>query len=94
MAFQYPGAVFTPLGSPLFFIGEVIHKTRLEVHEEGPVAAAATSLVGTLGTALPRRIREKRTLVFDRPFAVLLRDRISGANLFAGVVCEPHTGRC
>lgn len=91
MAFQYPGADFTPLGSPLFFIGEVIHKTRLEVDEQGTVAAAATSLVVALGTALPRRIPEKRTLVFDRPFAVLLRDRISGANLFAGVVYEPHT---
>jgi serine protease inhibitor len=85
IAFQYPGADFTPLGSPLFFIGEVIHKTRLEVDEEGTVAAAATSQV-TLGARIP----EKRTLVFDRPFAVLLTDRISGANLFAGVVYEPQ----
>jgi serine protease inhibitor len=90
IAFQYPGADFTPLGSPLFFIGEVIHKTRLEVDEEGTVAAAATSLMA-LGAALPRRIPQKKTLVFDRPFAVLLRDRISGANLFAGVVYEPQT---
>ncbi len=89
IAFQVPGADFAPLGSPLFFLGEVIHKTRLEVDEEGTVAAAATSLVMTLSTALPR-IPEKRTLVFDRPFAVVLRDRISGANLFAGVVYEPQ----
>jgi serine protease inhibitor len=89
-AFQHTGADFTPLGSPLFFIGEVIHKTRLEVDEEGTVAAAATSLEVAVSAAL-RRIPEKRTLVFDRPFAVLLRDRISRANLFAGVVYEPHT---
>jgi serine protease inhibitor len=90
IAFEYPGADFAPLGSPLFFIGEVIHKTRLEVDEEGTVAAAATSMVMTLSAALPR-IPEKRTLVFDRPFALLLRDRISGADLFAGVVYEPQT---
>ncbi len=90
IAFQFPGADFTPMGSPLFFIGNVIHKTRLEVDEEGTVAAAATSVVMTLSAAIPR-IPRKRALVFDRPFAVLLRDKISGTNLFAGVVYEPQT---
>ncbi|PYT59354.1 MAG: hypothetical protein DMG35_14680 [Acidobacteria bacterium] len=33
---------------------------------------------------------KKKTLVFDRPFAVLLRDARSGADLFAGVVYDPH----
>ena len=51
IAFQYPGADFTPLGSPLFFIGEVIHKTRLEVDEEGTVAAAASAVMMALASA-------------------------------------------
>jgi serpin B len=90
VAFEYPAADFTPMGSPLFYIGEVIHKTRLEVDEEGTVAAAAVAEMVALGCA-PRRIIENRTLVFDRPFAVLLRHSISGANLFAGVVNDPQT---
>jgi serine protease inhibitor len=36
-----------------------------------------------------RRPPEVKTLVFDRPFAVLLRDYKSGVVLFAGVVYEP-----
>jgi serpin B len=89
IAFQCPGADFTPLGSPLFFIGGVIHKTRLEVDEEGTVAAAATAVLMD-SYYVPERISKKKTLVFDRPFAVLLRDARSGADLFAGVVYDPQ----
>jgi serine protease inhibitor len=89
IAFQYPGADFTPLGSPLIFIGQVIHKTRLEVDEEGTVAAAASAVRMEMASAAPR-IPKVRTLVFDRPFAVLLRDATSGADLFAGVVYDPQ----
>jgi len=87
IAFQYPGAEFAPLGSPLFYIGDVLHRTRLEVDEEGAVAAAATAVVVRAGAA-PRKM-EHQTLVFDRPFALLLCDTSTGAILFAGVVYEP-----
>ncbi len=90
IAFQYPGADFTPLGSSLFFIGEVIHKTLLEVDEEGTVAAAGTSVHQVLGAPLRQVVPKKKTLVFDRPFAVLLRDATSRADLFAGVVYDPQ----
>ena len=88
IAFQYPGADFSALGSPLFYLSEVIHKTRLEVDEEGTVAAAATAVMMTLSALIPQRV-ETKTLVFDRPFAVLLRDTITGAIVFVGVVYEP-----
>ncbi len=88
IAFQCPGADFSALGSPLFFLGEVIHKTRLEVDEEGTVAAAATVVMETLSAGRPPRVN-RRTLVFDRPFAVLLRDRMTGTIIFVGVVYEP-----
>jgi len=87
IAFQYPGADFSALGSQLFFIGDVLHVTRLEVDEEGTVAAAATA-VDIMEGAMPQRVKTK-TLVFDHPFAVLLRDTITGAIVFVGVVYEP-----
>lgn len=87
IAFQYPGAEFAPMGSPLLYIGEVIHKTRLEVDEEGTVAAAATAVVMRPGLAMPQKI-EKKTLVFDRPFGVMVCDESTDAVLFAGVVYE------
>jgi len=87
IAFQYPGADFSPIGSSFFFIGDVLHKTVLEVDEEGTVAAAALGVV--LGSAMPLRPRTVKTLVFDRPFAIVLSDTITGATLFAGVIYEP-----
>jgi serpin B len=86
IAFQSPGADFGPMGSSQLFIGQVLHKTRLEVDEEGTVAAAATAVVMRPG-AMPMR-RETKTLVFDRPFGVLLCDESTEAVLFAGVVYE------
>jgi serine protease inhibitor len=88
IAFQYPGADFAPLGSPEFFIGEVLHKTRLEIDEEGTVAAAVTAILMPTGAARPQKVEVKR-LIFDRPFALLLADTTTGAVLFAGVVYEP-----
>ena len=82
VAFQ-PGADFAPMGSHGFFIGSVIHKTRLEVDEEGTTAAAATAV--NMLTSVPR----VQTLVFNRPFALLLCDTQTNAILFAGVVYEP-----
>ncbi len=84
----HPEADFAPMGPSGLYIGDVLHKTRLEVDEEGTVAAAATS-VGLLNAAPPSKIH-KRTLVFDRPFAMLLCDSQTGAVLFAGVVYDPQ----
>ena len=76
-------ADFAPMGSPGFFLGGVVHKTRLEVDEEGTTAAAATG--GLLSASVPR----VKPLVFNRPFALLLCDTQTNAVLFAGVVYEP-----
>ena len=81
-------AEFAPLGSPLFFIGDVLHKTRLEIDEEGTVAAAATTVIGKAMATMPPK-RKKRTLVFNRPFALLLCDDQTGTILFAGVIYAP-----
>lgn len=88
IAFEYPGADFTPMGSKEFMIGEVVHKTRLEVDEEGTVAAAATALTVT-GCVIPRREPKVVTLVVDRPFAIVLRDVVARTTIFSGVVYEP-----
>jgi serpin B len=88
VAFHYPEADFKPMGSPEFYISDVIHKTRLEVDEKGTVAAAATAVIMAAGAAMPQA-RPKKVLVFDRPFAVVIGDSQTGAVLFAGVIEEP-----
>lgn len=89
IAFEYPGADFTPMGSKEFMIGDVLHKTRLEVDEEGTVAAAATAVAMTLGCAMPRREPEVVTMVVNRPFAIMVRDVVARTTIFSGVVYEP-----
>jgi serine protease inhibitor len=88
VAFHYPQADFLPMGSKEFYISDVIHKTRLEVDEKGTVAAAATAVMMTAGAAMPIE-RPVKTLIFDRPFALLIGESQTGALLFAGVIQEP-----
>jgi serpin B len=82
------GADFTPMGSPKFYIGDVLHKTRLEVDEEGTVAAAATAI--TMRATAVMRPKQKKVLVFDRPFGLLVCDTQTSAILFAGVIYDPQ----
>jgi serine protease inhibitor len=67
----------------------MIHKTRPEVDEKGTVAAAATAVGTRGGAARTRQQRPKKTLVFDRPFVVLIGDSQTGAVLFAGAIEDP-----
>jgi serpin B len=79
-----PEADFTrlsPLGDQLC-ISYVRQKTFIEVDERGTRAAAATS-VGVGVTSAPP------AFVADRPFAFLIRERLSEAILFAGIVGDP-----
>jgi serpin B len=64
------------------FISEVMHKTYVDVNEEGTEAAAATS-VGIAPTSAPPSV------VVDRPFLFAIRERLSGTILFMGRIMNP-----
>lgn len=76
---DFTGISATP---PPLYISEVKQKTFIEVAEEGAEAAGSTS-VGIVVTSLPPLV------VADRPFAYVIRERESGAILFAGVLRRP-----
>ena len=64
------------------FITEVRQKTFLRVDEKGTEAAAVTSVeIGV--TSLPP------SFVVDRPFLLVIRERLSGTVLFLGAMVEP-----
>jgi serpin B len=66
------------------FISKVLHKTIMEVNEEGTVAAAVTAVeVGITSDIQP--VGHFRMLV-DRPFFCAIADRESGLILFMGSV--------
>ena len=72
------------LGENLY-IGEVRHKTFVEVNEEGTEAAAVTS-VGVVATSLPP---PPIPFTIDRPFFFAIRDNDTKTVLFMGIVMEP-----
>ena len=63
-------------------ITDVLHKTYVDVNEEGTEAAAVTAVV--IGpTSAPQ------PLTVDRPFLFALRENLSGTILFMGVIRHP-----
>ena len=61
-------------------ITDVLHKTYIDVDENGTEAAAVTS-IGMEATSLPP---EPTAVKFDKPFTFVIRDKQSGEILFMG----------
>lgn len=64
---------------PQLVITSVLQKSFLDVNEEGTTAAAATAVqVGPTSAPVP--------VIIDRPFLLVLRERLSGTILFIGQI--------
>jgi serine protease inhibitor len=70
------------------FIGRVIHKTFLEVDEEGTEAAAAT-VVEIEFTGLGGGSPTYPVMKIDRPYILAIRENHSGTILFIGKIVDP-----
>lgn len=72
---------------PDSWIGKVIHKTYLEVNEEGTEAAASSAVVmQTKGAAI-----SGFNMRVNRPFCCAIQDTRTGALLFLGAIVNPLT---
>ena len=82
---------FAGVAAPTPKLSRVLHRTMLILDERGTEAAAATAAIMTTRTAI---IEEERTFEMrvDRPFALAVRHRSTGAVLFAAWVDDPATG--
>jgi serine protease inhibitor len=65
-------------------ISDIKHKALIEVNEEGTEASAAT------GVMMQRSLRQKFSMVVNRPFFCIMRDERTGVILFMGAVWEPN----
>jgi len=74
-------ANFSGLGGG--YIDKVLHKTFVDVNEEGTEAAAVT-VVGIYDSASPAK-----TMRVDRPFIFAIREKTTGTILFMGKIVEP-----
>ena len=82
---EFAGEDFLGMGGGPLVISKVIHKTFVEVNEEGTEAAAATAVVMAMGIGLVRRF----SMIIDRPFFCAVRDNETGTLLFMGFVLDP-----
>jgi len=90
-AFSTGAADFSGMdGTTELYIGRVLHKSFVDVAEEGTEAAAATAI--TLGMSAMPVGERKPPPVFraDHPFLFLIRDNVTGAILFIGRVADPR----
>jgi serine protease inhibitor len=78
-------ANFEPMGTGNSYVSDVVHKTTVDVDEQGTVAAAATGIVMH---SLALRISE--VIKIDHPFLCAIRDDSSGALLFLGTINHPQ----
>jgi serpin B len=88
-AFDPDKADFSGLAAPdePLSISAVIHKTFVEVNEQGTEAAAATGIV-VIAKSMPPPPAVFRA---DHPFLFLIRDELTGSILFLGRVADPTT---
>jgi len=78
------GEMYAKSSSANVFIGEVKHKTFVEVNEEGTEAAAVTS-GGMKATSFVPPFK----MAVDHPFFCAIRDNQTGTILFMGSIVEP-----
>jgi serine protease inhibitor len=82
------GADFTGLSPQACCIAAVIHAATLAVAEKGTVASAATA-VGVAPSAIAVPLR---SIVFDRPYLLLVTDTSTGEPLFLARVATASPG--
>lgn len=79
-------ADFGEMSNADLFIEKVIHKTVVEVNEEGTEAAAVTAVV--MNRCMSPRAAPKFIMTCNRPFLFVIRHDSSNAIIFAGVVSD------
>ncbi len=71
------------------YLQEVVHKTFVEVNEEGTEAAAVTEVkVGVTSAPAPKK---EFLFVADKPFCYAIVDKTTGVILFLGAMGDPKT---
>ncbi len=82
LAFE-PAANFAGMSRHPLYISKVVHKTFVDVNEQGTEAAAATAVLMPRGLAA--HPQPPFHILCDRPFFYAIRDRQTGALLFIGI---------
>lgn len=72
------------------YVGEAVHKTKIELNEMGTKAAAVTYFGMFKATAMLEEDYEEINIKFNKPFVYMIREKNTGEILFFGTVFEPN----
>ena len=87
-AFAWKKADFTGMAADKeICISDILHKSFVDVDEQGTEAAAATAVIEVAGAPPPAE--EPKVFKADHPFLFLIRHRKTGEVLFLGRLVEP-----
>ena len=71
------------------YISRILHKTSIQVAEQGTKAGAATAVEIAYATGAFGPAEEPTTVYLDRPFVYMIVERETGLPLFMGTCMEP-----
>lgn len=71
------------------FISKVLHKSFVEVNEEGTEAAAVTAIIMQTTSSATHERPDPKIFKANRPFVFAIKDNKTGAILFIGKVMKP-----
>jgi len=77
-------ADFSKLGPGSLAISQVLHKTYIDVNEDGTEAAAVTAVIITRTSMPMNEIR------FNHPFIFIIAEKITGSIIFVGKLMNPE----
>ncbi|HAM16196.1 MAG TPA: serine protease [Eggerthellaceae bacterium] len=83
-----PNANFSKMGkdtSGNLYLGQVVHKTKIDVDEQGTKAAAVTAVFVKASSAF---IGDVKSVVLDRPFVYAIVDNATKLPIFIGTVSD------
>ena len=81
-------ADFNKISNTPLTIGEVLHKTHIEVDEDGTKAAAATAVLMKMMSIFAPE--PNPTIYLDRPFIYMITDNQRALPIFIGAVSSPE----
>jgi len=71
------------------YVDEAIHKSHIELSENGTKAAAVTAFILNKATSINHEQPKIINITFDKPFIYIIKDKISDNIWFFGTVYEP-----
>ena len=89
-AFDKDNAKFKNISDKQLYVSDAIHKSHIELSENGTKAAAVTAFMMAEATAYREPIqKEIINIKFDKPFVYLIKDKATDNIWFFGTVYEP-----